>query len=57
MTNEELTQKRKKPERKKFDPSWPFPQYDAQGKRLLPPKQKRKPKDEVLLAELGKAPV
>jgi hypothetical protein len=31
--------------RKQFDPNWPFPQYDENGKRLLPPDwNKRQPK-------------
>jgi hypothetical protein len=27
---------------KQYDPNWPFPQYDENGKQLLPPKEPRK---------------
>ncbi len=41
---------------KQFDPRWPFPQYDDNGNRLLPPADTR-PREEQLLEELGEAPV
>lgn len=28
-------------ERKQYDPNWPFPQFDENGKQLLPPKAPR----------------
>lgn len=33
--------------RKEHDPHWPFPQYDEQGRQLLPPPAPRQPKHEV----------
>lgn len=27
---------------KQYNPHWPFPQYDENGKQLLPPKEPRK---------------
>ena len=29
---------------KEYDPNWPFPQYDEDGKRLLPPPAPRQKK-------------
>lgn len=29
---------------KQFNPMWPFPQYDEEGKQLLPPKQPKEHK-------------
>ena len=38
-----------------YDPYWPFPQYDTQGKQLLPPKQTRKQEQDALFDEVGEA--
>lgn len=27
----------------RYDPLWPFPQYDAQGRRLMPPAPPARP--------------
>lgn len=33
---------------KQYDPNWPFPQYDENGKQLLPPNwNKRQPKVDL----------
>ena len=37
-----------------FDPTWPFPQFDDQGNRLLPEPDNRS-RDEQLLDEVGEA--
>lgn len=41
---------------KQYDPSWPFPQYDEQGKQLLPPPVKQQPKRAVDLSDCEEAP-
>lgn len=44
---------------KEYDPSWPFPQYDEDGKQLLPPdwgKRQRKPKPYDALEGCEEAP-
>lgn len=42
--------------RKEYDPAWPFPQYDEQGRQLLPADwNKRKPKPKVDLSEYEEA--
>lgn len=37
-----------------YDPTWPFPQFDAAGNRLLPEPDTRS-RDEQLLEEVGEA--
>ena len=39
---------------KQYDPSWPFPQFDEQGKQLLPQPDKRS-REERLIDEVGEA--
>jgi len=36
-----------------FNPYWPFPQYDEQGKRLLPPGWTDKPTRQDELKQLA----
>lgn len=36
---------------KAFDPYWPFPQYDKQGRQLLPPPQPKRQVDTSGLEE------
>lgn len=39
------------------DPQWPFPQFDEQGKQLLPPDwNERQPKHQADLSDLEEAP-
>ena len=35
-----------------FNPNWPFPQYDADGKQILPPGWTNKPTPAQRAAEL-----
>ena len=39
---------------KEYDPYWPFPQYDENGKQLLP---KRQPKKQIDLEDYEDAPI
>jgi hypothetical protein len=45
--------------RKKYDPTWPFPQYDQKGRQLLPAgwnkRPTRKQQQEALMREAGEA--
>ena len=43
---------------KQYDPNWPFPQYDEDGKQLLPPdwNKKKKPVPALDLDEFEDAP-
>lgn len=42
---------------KQYDPNWPFPQYDEDGKQLLPPDwNKKKPVPTLDLNEFEDAP-
>lgn len=42
---------------KQYDPNWPFPQFDENGKQLLPPNwNKRQPKPKVDLEDCEDAP-
>lgn len=45
--------------RKKYDPHWPFPQYDEKGRQLLPAdwnkRQTRQKKQDDLEREVGRA--
>lgn len=41
----------------RYDPNWPFPQFDENGKQLLPPGwNKRQPKRQDDLSDLEDAP-
>ena len=43
--------------RKQYDPTWPFPQYDENGKQLLPPDwNKRQPKRQPDMTDVEEAP-
>lgn len=43
---------------KQYDPNWPFPQYDENGRQLLPPNWgKPQPKRELDLSEFEEAPI
>lgn len=43
-----------------YDPTWPFPQFDEQGRQLLPPAEMRNTdrneKHKVDLSDLEEAP-
>ena len=42
---------------KEYNPYWPFPQFDSNGKQLLPPDwNKRQPKQEPDFSDLDDAP-
>lgn len=42
---------------KQYDPNWPFPQFDEDGKQLLPADwSKRQPKPKVDLEDCEDAP-
>lgn len=45
--------------RKEFDPNWPFPQYDENGKQLLPPDWGKRPtraqEQQRMLEDVGEA--
>jgi len=43
----------KKDKKQKFNPAWPFPQYDKNGNRLLPP---RKPAKDRFPSDMPAAP-
>jgi len=44
------------PVKKQYDPHWPFPQYDEQGKQLMPPGwNKKQPKPRVDLSDVEEA--
>ena len=41
---------------KQYDPSWPFPQFDEQGRQLLPADwNKRQPKTPVDMSDWDEA--
>lgn len=41
---------------KQYDPTWPFPQYDEQGRQLLPANWNQKqPKRQVDVSDLEEA--
>lgn len=39
---------------KQYDPTWPFPQFDENGRPLLPAADTR-PREEHLIDEVGEA--
>lgn len=42
----------------KYDPHWPFPQYDENGKQLLPPNHnKRQRKQPLELEDYEESPL
>jgi hypothetical protein len=41
---------------KQYDPNWPFPQYDENGKQLLPPDWHKQTKTPAYPADIEDAP-
>jgi hypothetical protein len=41
---------------KQFNPNWPFPQYDENGKQLLPPDRNKQTKQPAYPADIEDAP-